>query len=94
MFKMTGSLPQNTKALEDEALFAEQAKGYFGDTFVNAQKAAFDKYAIFDYSPNASAEQTIVMEYFTKAIYGQMSIDDALNAAQNDLQIMIGNAFN
>ena len=34
------------------------------------------------------------MEYFTKAIYGQMSIDDALNAAQNDLQIMIGNAFN
>ena len=94
VFKMTGSLPQNTKALEDEALFAEQAKGYFGDTFVNAQKAAFDKYAIFDYSPNASAEQTIVMEYFTKAIYGQMSIDDALNAAQNDLQIMIGNAFN
>lgn len=93
VFGMTGSLPQNTDALADEALFADQANGYFGDSFVEAQKAAFDKYAIFNYSPNASTEQTIVLEYFIKAVYGQMSIDDALEAAQNDLQIMIGNAF-
>ncbi|MBQ2992228.1 MAG: extracellular solute-binding protein [Clostridia bacterium] len=94
VFKMNGSLPQNTEALKDEALFAESAKGYFGDTFVNAQKAAFDKYAVFNYSPNASAEQTIVCEYFAKAIYGEMTIDEALEAAQADLEIMIGNAFN
>lgn len=93
VFKMTGSLPQNTEALKDEALFAEQAKGYFGSTFVDAQKAAFDKFAIFNYSPNASAEQNIVCEYFAKAIYGQMTIDEALEAAQADLEIMIGNAF-
>ena len=93
VFRMTGSLPQNTKALEDESLFADQADGYFGSTFVDAQKAALDKFGIFNYSPNASSEQDIVVEYFTKAIYGEMSIDDALQAAQDDLQTMIGNAF-
>lgn len=93
VFKTNGSLPQNTEALKDEELFAESAKGYFGDTFVNAQMAAFDKFGVFNYSPNASAEQDIVCEYFIKAIYGEMSIDDALNAAQADLELMIGNAF-
>ena len=93
VFHMTGSLPQNTKALEDDSLFADQADGYFGTTFVDTQKAALDKFAIFNYSPNASAEQTIVCEYFSQAVNGHMSIDDALNAAQEDLQITIGNAF-
>lgn len=32
-------------------------------------------------------------EYFTKAVNGQMSIDEALEAAQADLQTTIGNAF-
>ena len=93
VFAMTGSLPQNTDALADESLFADQANGYFGTTFVDAQKAALNKYGIFNYSPNAASEQTIVCEYFTKAVNGQMTIDEALNAAQNDLQTMIGNAF-
>ena len=93
VFHMTGSLPQNTKALEDETLFADQADGYFGTTFVDAQIAALDKFGIFNYSPNASSEQDIVVEYFTKAVYGEMSIDDALQAAQDDLQTVIGNAF-
>jgi len=48
---------------------------------------------VFDYSPKAAAEIDIVMEYFIKAIYGEMSIDDALNAAQDDLILMLGNAF-
>ena len=94
VFHMTGSLPQNTVALADDSLFADQANGYFGTTFVDAQKSAVDKFAIFNYSPNASSEQTIVCEYFTKAVNGQMSIDEALNAAQADLQTTIGNAFN
>ncbi len=92
-FAMTGSLPQNTDVLADDSLFAAQADGYFGLSYVQAQAAAMDKFAIFNYSPNASAEQDIVVEYFTKAVYGEMSIDDALNAAQADLTTMIGNAF-
>ena len=93
VFHMTGSLPQNTNALNDESLFADQAEGYFGDTFVNAQIAALDKFGTFNYSPNASSEQTIVVEYFRKAVCGELTIDEALEAAQEDLQTVIGNAF-
>lgn len=94
VFAQNGSLPQNKDALSDESIFAAQATGYFGETFANAQAAAADKFGIFNYSPNASAEAGIVVEYFTQAVYGQMSIDDALSAAQSDLENMIGNAFN
>lgn len=93
VFRMSGSLPQNTTVLADDSFFADQADGYFGTSFIDAQKRAVDKFSIFNYSPNASAEQTIVVEYFIKAIYGQMSIDDALAGAQSDLENMIGNAF-
>ena len=93
VFRVSGSLPQNTTVLADDSFFADQADGYFGTSFIDAQKRAVDKFSIFNYSPNASAEQTIVVEYFIKAIYGQMSIDDALAGAQSDLENMIGNAF-
>lgn len=93
VFKLTGSLPQNTEALKDEALFAAQAEGYLGDSFVKAQTDALSKFAVFNYSPNASSESEIVMEYFRKAIYGEMTIDEALAAAEEDLNVMIGNAF-
>lgn len=94
VFHANGSLPQHTENLADESLFNEQKEGYFGMSIVDAQIAAMDKYAIFDYSPNSTAEQNIVKEYFTKAITGEMTIDDALAAAENDLKTLIGNAFN
>ena len=94
VFNTNGSLPQNTAVLAQDDLFADQMDGYFGPSFVEAQAAAANKFKIFNYSPNASAEQNIVVEYFTKAIYGDLSIGDALTAAQNDLITMIGNAFN
>lgn len=93
VFRANGSLPQNTEALKDEALFETAKQGYFGDTFVNAQIAALDKYAIFNYSPNDASEETIVVEYFMKAITSEMTIDEALQAAQADMEIVIGNAL-
>lgn len=93
VFGITGSLPQNTNVLTNPDTFADQVNGYFGDTYVKAQEQALDKFSIFNYSPNASSEQTIAVEYFIKAIYGDLSIDDALTAAQNDMQMLIGKAF-
>jgi len=80
--------------LANEDLFTAQKDGYFGDSYARAQAAATDEFAIFNYSPNASAEQNIVVEYFNKAVNGEMAIDQALSAAQNDLTTMVGNAFN
>lgn len=93
VFGITGSLPQNTEVLANPDTFADQVNGYFGDTYVKAQEQALDKFSIFNYSPNASSEQTIAVEYFIKAIYGDLSIADALASAQSDMETLIGKAF-
>lgn len=85
--------PNNAKAMEDDALFADQAEGYFGPSLMDAQYAAMDVLSVGSISPNYSAESGIVVEYFTKAVYGEMTIEDALAAAEADLQTVIGNAY-
>lgn len=85
--------PNNKKAMEDKSVFADQAAGYFGPTLMDAQYAAMDSLRVFSVSPNHSAELGIVVEYFTKAVYGEMTIADALAAAEADMQTVIGNAF-
>lgn len=94
VFETNGSLPQNTEALNNEEIFAAQNQGYFGKSYVDAQAAAAGKFAIFNYSPNASAEQNIVVEYFNKIVNGDMDFEEGLASAQEDLITMIGNAFN
>ena len=39
------------------------------------------------------AESDIVVPYFTKAVNGEISIDDALAMAQEDLEVQLGNAY-
>lgn len=85
--------PNNAKAMEDNTLFADEANGYFGTSLMDAQYEAMDTLSVFTISPNYSAEVDIVVEYFTKAVYGEMTIEDALAAAENDLKTVIGNAF-
>ena len=86
--------PINTKAMEDKTLFADTAaEDYFNHAFMGAQNEAMDGVTAVDYSPNNSAETDILVEYFTKAVYGEMTIEDALAAAEADLKAVIGNAF-
>lgn len=85
--------PNNAKAMEDESLFADQADGYFGPSLMDAQYAAMDVLSVGNISPNYSSESTILVEYFTKAVYGEMTIEEALAAAEADLQTVIGNAY-
>lgn len=49
--------------------------------------------SVFNYSPKALAETDIVMPYFVKAVNGELSIDEALTAAEKDLKSQLGNAF-
>lgn len=88
-----GTLPQNNELLSSGIFQEGQEKNYFGTSYVEAQIEGFNYVKAFNYSPNASMESNIVCEYFTKAVYGDMSIEDALSAAENDLNMMIGNAY-
>ena len=91
IFNVISSVPVNKDALESPEVQAPNP--FFGPSLMEAQIAGLNELMVFDYSPKAAAEIDIVMEYFIKAIYGEMSIDDALNAAQDDLILMLGNAF-
>ena len=91
IFDIIASVPVNKNALDDPSVRAPNP--YFGATLLEAQIAGLDELMVFNFSPKAAAEIEIVNEYFIRAIYGQMTIDAALNAAQNDLRIMLGNAF-
>jgi len=92
IFNVISSVPVNIDALNSPEVQAPNP--FFGPSLMEAQIAGLNELMVFNYSPKAGAEIDIVMEYFIKAIYSEMSIDDALNAAQNDLRLMLGNAFN
>ena len=74
-------------------LVKSRVNPYFGESFTQAQIDAADIFNVFNFSPNAATESSIVVEYFNKAIFGEMSIEDALKAAEEDLKNQIGNAF-
>jgi len=94
-YEMTGSIAYiaNKEVLKSERI-AEDVNPYFTDTYLQAQIDAADAFGVFNYTPNASAETTIALEYFTKAVYGEMSIADALKAAEDDMKAQLGNAYN
>jgi len=91
IFEEIACVPINKNSLNDPAVQAPNA--FFGPSLLEAQIKGLDQLMVFNFSPNAGAEIDIVNEYFIKAIYGEMSIDDALEAAENDLTLMIGNAY-
>lgn len=91
IFDTIASVPINTNTLADPQV--QEPNHYFGASLLEAQITGLNELMVFNYSPKAAAEIDIVMEYFIKAIYGEMSIDDALSAAQDDLTLMLGNAF-
>lgn len=78
---------------DDGTLLEGLDDSYFGTSWTEACIKAMDEIKVYPYSPNASAEIPILIEYFTKAVYGEMTIEDALKAAENDLNTLIGNAF-
>lgn len=92
-YDITACLPINTKAQENELLKNKVENGFFGMSIIEAQLEALNDLAVFNYTPKAASEQDIVTEYFTKAVYGQESIDDALKDCENDLSTMLGNAY-
>ena len=85
------SIPVNKKALDNERM--QVPNKFFGTSVVEAGKTAVSKMSVFNYSPKALAETDIVMPYFVKAVNGELSIDEALIAAEKDLKSQLGNAF-
>lgn len=92
IYDVIAAIPVNKKTLAHEDV--QKPNPFFGESLLAAQTKALEQFAVFNYSSKAESEITIVLEYFIKAVGGELSIDDALNQAQSDLETMIGNAKN
>ena len=90
-FKTAQFFPMNKNAAADPAV--QVADPFFGKTLAEETLKSIDSLKIFKYSPAAAQEMQIIVPYFDKAVNGEMSIDDALKAAQADLKNQIGNAY-
>ena len=54
---------------------------------------ALEKFSVYPYNPASSQELTIVGDYLTQYLDGAMSLDEALSAADADLNNQIGNPY-
>ena len=66
---------------------------FFGETLVPVTFEALEYLKVYPYTPTFSAEQTIVMQYLNEYLSGNLTVDEALQKAQDDLINQIGNAF-
>lgn len=65
---------------------------YWGDYMPELMKSV-EKLSVFDFSPAYTAEINIVLEYFNKYVNGELTLDEALDGAQDDLVSQIGNPY-
>lgn len=89
--KTTNYFPAVKSAAMDPIVQSPNA--FFGQSLPVETMKAIENFKIFKWDPAAQQELNIVQPYFDKAINGQISIDDALKGATNDLKNQIGNPY-
>lgn len=80
----------------EQAVSADDGSSFFSDgSYVQALAAASqaEYYDVFPYTPAASAEVPLVLAQLNRYINGEVSLDEALAAAQRDLESQIGDPY-
>lgn len=88
IYDRNGRIPPLKSAAEDEHYLNSD---YFGD--MSGYFEALEKFSVYPYNPASSQELTIVGDYLTQYLDGAMSLDEALSAADADLNNQIGNPY-
>ncbi len=83
--------PSLTKAIEDDLL--KQPHRYMGASLYEAEAEATNNFKSFNYSPKFNSEIDIIVPYMAQYLQGQMTLDEALSSANNDLVVQLENAF-
>jgi ABC-type glycerol-3-phosphate transport system substrate-binding protein len=86
-----GTPPIFKSAMQDPR--AEEPHPFMGDSFLPETIKSIETYKLFPWDPCAAQELIICNSYFDAAVNGQMTIDEALAAAEADLQNQIGNPY-
>ena len=66
---------------------------YFDASLRDVYFEALEQLRAYPYEPTFSAEQTIIRDYLNEYVNGNLSLDEALQKAQDDMINQIGNAF-
>lgn len=90
IYDVTGVIPALKSVADDEYYNQE---GYYacGLGQVNAEAMQYAK--VYPYNPASSQEVTIVLQYLDEYLQGTMTVEEALEAAQEDLINQIGNPY-
>jgi hypothetical protein len=65
------------------------ADGYYA----TVQESLGDSFTIFNYTPNAVSEMTIMEGWTAKYFEGTATLDECLQGMEDDMTSQIGNAF-
>lgn len=84
-------LPLTEEALLDP--YFTQANKYFGESLIAEREVSLDAdhFKLFNYSPASSLEFTLMNQYLDIYLKGEMSLDEVLKNAENDMKTQIGN---
>lgn len=88
IYDLTGKIPPLKSASKDEYYLKSD---YFGDT--SAYFEAMNTFSVYPYNPSSSQEIPIVGQYLTDYLNGVKTLDDALQACDQDLTNQIGNPY-
>ena len=91
IFDVTGVLPALKSAAEDEYYNGDNE--YYACSLGKVNSEAMEYLKIFPYNPASSQEQKIVLQYLDEYLQENMTLDEALKAAQDDMINQIGNPF-
>lgn len=91
IYDVTGVLPALKSAADDAYYNGENE--YYVSSLGQVNSEAMEYLKIFPYNPASSQEQKIVLQYLDEYLQENMTLDEALKAAQDDLVNQIGNPF-
>lgn len=91
VYAFNGNIPPLESCKTDPVYTAPNP--YFGESLVPVTFEAMEHLKVYPYTPTFSAEQAIVKQYLDEFVNGNLTVDEALQKAQDDLINQIGNAF-
>lgn len=91
IYDSTGIIPALKSAQEDSYFNAEH--DYYAGSLGPVNFEAMEYLKVYPYTPASTQEVTIALQYLDEYIMGNMTIDEALKAAENDMLTQIGNPY-
>lgn len=91
IYKLSTIIPPLKSAIDDP--FYNEPHPYYAGNVAQVNFEAMDYLQVYPYTPASSQEITIVKQYLDEYLSGNMDLDTALQAAQDDLINQIGNPY-